>query len=80
MDAVIMTVQSAAQAREVLRDHRGIIMGVLEPQRLTGKLIARNARGVMVGSYDPRSNENRDAHGQVVGRGNLLGAFLLRVR
>jgi hypothetical protein len=67
----------AAPAREVVRDRRGTIMGALERQRLTGKLVARDARGVLVGTYDPRSNETRDRHGRVVGRGNLLGAFLL---
>ena len=78
MDAVIMTIESAASSREVLRDHRGTIIGVLEPQRLTGKVIARDAQGVILGAYDPRLNETRDAHGRVIGRGNLLGAPLLR--
>ena len=76
MDAVIIAVESVAPAREVLRDHRGIVIGVLETQRLTGKLIARDASGIVVGTYDPRSNQTRDSHGRVVGRGNLLGALL----
>lgn len=80
MDAAIMIMESAVPACEALRDHRGTIIGVLDPQRLTGKLIARDARGVIVGSYDPRLNETRDAHGRVIGRGNLLGALLLRAR
>jgi hypothetical protein len=74
MDALV--VEFVAQAPEVLRDHRGII-GRIETQRLTGKTIARDARGVVVGTYDSRSNETRDAHGRVVGRGNLLGALIL---
>ncbi len=52
----------------------------MEVQRLTGKLIARDAHGVVLGSYDLRSNETRDTHGRVIGRGNLLGALLLRAR
>jgi hypothetical protein len=67
-------------AREVIRDHRGAIIGTMEPQRLTGKVIARDARGVLLGIYDPRSNETRDARGRVVARGNLLGALILRWR
>jgi len=70
----------AAPACEVLRDHRGTIIGTLEPQRLTGKVVARSPGGIVVGVYDPRSTETRDAHGRLVGRGNLLGAFLLRGR
>jgi hypothetical protein len=76
MDAPAIEVGAPA-AREVLRDHKGTIIGTLEPQRLTGNLIARDARGVLVGTYHPRSNETRDARGRVVGRANLLGALLL---
>ena len=79
MDAPVVEIAAPA-AREVLRDNRGTIIGTLEPQRVTGKVIARDARGVVVGSYDPRLNETRDARGRVVGRGNLLGALLLRGR
>ena len=76
----VPVIEIAAPAREVLRDHRGTVIGILEHQRLTGKVIARSRSGVVVGVYDPRSNETRDSHGRVVGRGNLLGAFLLRRR
>ncbi len=79
MDTPFIEVAAPA-AREVLRDHRGTIMGTLEPQRLTGKVIARSPRGIVLGVYDSRSNETRDSHGRVVGRGNLLGALLLRGR
>ncbi len=78
MDAPAM--EAIAQAPEVLRDYRGTIIGRVEAQRLTGKLIARDAHGVVIGTYDPRPNETRDAHGRVVGRANLLGALLLRAR
>ena len=71
---------AAPTACEVLRDHRGTIIGTVEPQRLTGKLVARDARGVLLGSFNPRLNETRDARGRVIGRGNLLGALLLRER
>ena len=78
MDAPVIEI--AAPAREVLRDHRGTIIGTVEPQRKTGKVVARDAHGVVVGSYDRRLNETRNARGRVIGRGNLLGALLLRGR
>ncbi len=78
MDAPVIEI--AAPAREVLRDHRGTRIGTVEPQRLTGKLVARDARGVLLGTYNPRLNETRDARGRVIGRGNLLGAIFLRGR
>jgi hypothetical protein len=73
-------VEIAVPAREVLRDHRGSIIGTLEWQRLAGKVVARSARGIIVGTFDFRSNETRDAQGRVIGLGNLLGALLLRGR
>ena len=73
----VPVIEIAAPAREVLCDHRGTIIGTLETQRLTGKVVARSPRGIVVGVYDPRSNETRDSHSRVVGRGNLLGALLL---
>ncbi len=79
MDVSVIEI-AAPTACEVLRDHRSTIIGTVEPQRLTGKLVARDARGVVVGSYDPRSNETRDARGRVIARGNLLGALILRGR
>ncbi len=79
MDAPVVEIAAPA-AREVLRDNRGTIIGTVEPQRLTGKVVARDAHGVVVGSYDPRLNETRDARGRVIGRGNLLGALILRWR
>jgi hypothetical protein len=74
----VPAIEIAAPAREVLRDHRGTIIGTLEPQSPTGKVVAHSPRGVVVGVYDPRSNETRDARGRVIKRGNLLGALLLR--
>ena len=76
----VPVIEIVAPAREVLRDYRGTIIGNLEHQRLTGKVIARSRNGVVVGVYDPRSNETRDARGRVVSNGNLLGALLLRGR
>ena len=76
----VPVIEIAAPAREVLRDYRGTIIGTVEPQGLTGKVVARDARGILVGTYDSRLNETRDARGRVIGRGNLLGALLLRGR
>jgi hypothetical protein len=78
MDAPVIEI--VAPAREVLRDHKGTIIGTVEPQRLTGKVVARDARGILVGTYDPRLKETRDARGRVIGRGNLLGALQPRGR
>ena len=78
MDVPVIDI--AAPACEVIRDHRGTIIGTVEPQRLTGKVLARDARGVLVGTYDPRLNETREDRRRVIGRGNLLVALLLRER
>ncbi len=80
MDIMPPALEIVAPARETLRDRRGVVVGVYERQRLTGKLIARNAQGIVVGSFDPRSNETRDARGRVIGRGNVLPSLLLMNR
>ncbi len=77
MDAVPV-IEVTAPAREVIRNSRGTILGVYERQSLTGKIIGRDARGVVVGHYDGR--ETRDARGRVVGQGNLLGVLLVQGR
>jgi YD repeat-containing protein len=79
MDAALVHIEHVP-ARETVRDARGKVVGTMERQRHTQKLIARNARGVLVGVFDERSRITRDAHGRVVGRANLLGALLWRVR
>lgn len=74
MDAV--TILLEAPSHEVLRDKRGVVVGRIEQQRLTGKSVARDARGPVVGVYDPREGLMRDASGKVVARGNLLIGLL----
>ncbi len=73
-------IEVTAPQREDVRDHRGTIIGRLERQNLTGRMIVRDRRGLVLGSYDSRSGETRDARGQLVGRGNLLGALLVSGR
>lgn len=79
MDAAIVLVQQAP-LREVIRDHRGTIVGTIECQQLVGRLIARDTRGVLVGVYEERSRATRNAHGQLVGKANLLAALLFQRR
>jgi len=63
---------------QVLRDRRGQLIGRLEQQRSTGMVIARDAHGLRVGTYDPREGTTRDARGLVVARGDILPALLVR--
>lgn len=63
---------------QVLRDRRGQLIGHLEQQRSTGRIIARDAHGLLVGTYDPRESTTRDAGGLVVARGDVLAALLAR--
>lgn len=79
MDAVVILVQGEPR-REIIRDARGVAVGVIERQHLVGRLIARDKRGIVVGVYDERSQETRDAHGRLVGQTNLLTALLFRGR
>ena len=63
---------------QVLRDRRGQLIGRLEQQGSTGRIIARDVHGLRVGTYDPREGTTLDARGLVVARGNILPALLVR--
>lgn len=62
---------------QTIRDRRGVVVGKIEHQPITGRSIARDAHGVIVAIYDERADTTRDAHGVLVGRGNLFAAFLV---
>lgn len=79
MDVAIIQVQHEP-ARNVVRDRRGVVIGVIERQPLIGKLIARDQRGLVVGRYDERSRTTRDARGRLIGQTNMLPVLLFRER
>ncbi len=71
----IMT-EHQGPSREVLRNAREQIIGTLERQHLTGRVLARDRSGRVVGHYDEHRHETRDAAGRLVGSGNLLPMLL----
>lgn len=52
--------------QEVIRDKRGVVIGRIEHQKLTGKSLARDVRGRLLGSYNPQEGLTRDASGKVI--------------
>lgn len=74
MDAAVVLTQSEP-VREVVRDARGVAVGVIERQRLTGAIVARDVRGIVVGRFD--RNGTRTAQGRLVSRSNALSALLI---
>ncbi|HEV7336830.1 MAG TPA: hypothetical protein VGO06_12745 [Bosea sp. (in: a-proteobacteria)] len=79
MDVAITQVQHET-SRAIVRDRRGIVIGVIERQPLIGKLIARDQRGLVAGLYDERSRTTRDARGRLIGQTNMLPVLLFRER
>jgi hypothetical protein len=73
-------IQVASPGREAVRAAGGQVLGYLERQSLTGKILARDARGIVVGVYDKRSDLTRDAAGRILTKGNVLTALILRAR
>lgn len=65
-------------AAQVIRSAQGVILGRIERQGSTGRIIARNAQGLIVATFDPREGMTRDRRGLVVARGDLLAAYLFR--
>ncbi|CAO4145211.1 hypothetical protein [Methylorubrum extorquens] len=66
--------------REAMRDAQGQVIGYLDHLHAPGKVLARDADSNLLGSYDPRLNETRDASANLIGSGNLLGLLLGRSR
>ncbi|GJE09511.1 hypothetical protein [Methylobacterium longum] len=62
---------------QILRDRRGLVIGRLE-QRPTGKIVARDAHGLLVRTYDPREGTTRDGLVLVVAQSDVLAALLIR--
>ena len=60
---------------QVLRDKSNRILGKIR-QLSNGKLEGRDASNRIKGTYDPRTNETRDASNRVVGKGNLLAVLI----
>ena len=63
---------------QVVRNARGVILGRIERQGLTGRSVARDAQGLLAAVYDPREGLTRDRRGLVVARGDVLAAYLFR--
>jgi hypothetical protein len=62
-------------ADQELRDRHGKLLGKIK-QRGDGKLELRDSNGKLMSVYDPKSNETRNAHGSLIGKGNLLASQL----
>ena len=59
-------------ATEYLRDKHGALLGTIET--IGTRQMLRSRHGALLGTFDGR--ETRDAHGALIGRGNLLGTLL----
>ena len=71
---------TSGPSREALRNARGHIIGYIERQHLTGRILARDPAGRVIGTYDARRDQTRDAHGILVGSGYVLPALVLQAR
>lgn len=60
---------------EKLRDRQGRLLGEII-QKSDGKFEGRDKFGRLMGTYEPKSNQTRDARGSVVGTGNLLASLI----
>ena len=72
--AVVATAH-ATPAPIVLRNASAQVLGTIETTS-SGVQELRNARRQLLGSYDPRTNQTRDAAGRFIGTGNLLTTLL----
>ena len=65
------------QTQEVIRDGHGKLLGGIRPGA-SGRLEARDRYGKLLGRYDPKTNETRDAYGRLLTKGNTLSALVMK--
>ena len=64
------------QKREEIRDQHGVLIGRYETKQHPERVELRDRSGRLLGHYNAEKNETRDAHGIVVGRGNIVATLL----
>jgi hypothetical protein len=62
-------------ADQELRDRHNKLLGKIKT-RSDGKLELRDSHNAMKGIYDPKRDQTRDSHNNLVGKGNLLATLL----
>jgi hypothetical protein len=62
-------------ADQDLRDKNGHLVGRIKTLS-GGKLELRGPGGQLLGTYDPKANQTRDAGGKLIGSGNILTTLL----
>jgi hypothetical protein len=62
-------------ADQQIRDNMNRLMATVKTLS-TGKQEIRDAQNRMLGTYDPRTNETRDAMNRLVAKGNVLSSLI----
>ena len=58
-----------------LRDRHNKLLGKIKTKN-NGKLELRDSHNSLKGTYDPKTDQTRDNHNKLVGKGNLLTTLL----
>ncbi|KAA0121267.1 hypothetical protein CIW48_24700 [Methylobacterium sp. P1-11] len=69
--------QHQATPTQIIRDRGDLVLGRVIRQTSTGKLVFRDARGLVVGAFDEREVTTSNSRGLVIARGDVLAALLL---
>lgn len=64
--------------REIIKDWRGIIIGFIETDTVTGNKIAKDFYGRVVGRYNKRANVTQDFYCRQVAKGDQVVGMLYR--
>ena len=72
----LTAVSAQPSTQTIIRDRGGSVIGEIRvrPDRV---MEARSRAGLVLGSYDPRSDETKDRGGSVLYRGNALSALIV---
>src|SRR3546814_2400579 len=73
--ALLWTTVALAADIQYLRDPNGALLGRVINRR-DGLIEARSAQNMLLGRFDPRTNETRDENNRLVATGNMLSALI----
>lgn len=62
--------------KTAIRNWRGIVVGWMEEDPITGNKTIRDFYGVIKGRYNKRENITRDFYGYKIGEGDLLMSLI----
>ena len=64
--------------RDIIKDWKGIVIGIIETNTITGDKTAKDFYGRVLGNYRKSQNVTKDFYGRLVGNGDQTMGLIYR--